>query len=82
MADPYAETLPAVAAGRVALVAELRALADRVEQLPLDAVAELLMGDRPDGDPFPQEPLLVTRSTPATSRSRSFSSFNAAGYAV
>ena len=51
MDEPYAETLPAVAAGRAALVAELRALAERVEQLPLDAVAEVLIGlEHPVGE--------------------------------
>jgi hypothetical protein len=32
-----------VAAGRTALVARLRALATRVEELPLDAAAEVLV---------------------------------------
>jgi hypothetical protein len=42
MAEPYADTL-AVATGRTATVTQLRALAARVEQLPLDAAAEVLV---------------------------------------
>ena len=38
----YATTLATVAAGRAAAVAELRQLADRLEQLPVDAAAEAL----------------------------------------
>jgi hypothetical protein len=43
MDEPYADTLATVAAGRAAAVAELRALATRLDELPLDAVAEVLM---------------------------------------
>jgi hypothetical protein len=43
MPEPFADTLATVAAGRVALVARLRALATRVEELPLDAAAEVLV---------------------------------------
>jgi hypothetical protein len=39
----YATTLATVAAGRAAAVAELRQLADRLEQLPVDAAAEALV---------------------------------------
>ena len=42
MAEPYAETLETVAAGRTALVARLRTLAARVEALPLERAAEVL----------------------------------------
>jgi hypothetical protein len=42
-ANRYAGTLATVAAGRTATVARLRALATRVEQLPLDAAAEVLV---------------------------------------
>jgi hypothetical protein len=38
-----AATFDMVAAGRVAAVVQLRQLADRLEQLPLDAVAEVLV---------------------------------------
>jgi hypothetical protein len=39
MPEPFADT----AAGRTAVVARLHALAARVEQLPLDAAAEVLV---------------------------------------
>ena len=44
MDEPHADTLAAVAAGRTAAVAQLRQLADRLERLPLDAAAEVLIG--------------------------------------
>ena len=40
---PYDQTRDAVAAGCAAAVTELRTLATRLEQLPLDAVPEVLM---------------------------------------
>jgi hypothetical protein len=43
MDAPYAATLDTLAAGRVAAVVQLRQLAERLEQLPLDAVAEVLV---------------------------------------
>jgi hypothetical protein len=43
MDEPYADTLATVAAGRTAAVAELRQLADRLEQIPLADVAEVLI---------------------------------------
>jgi hypothetical protein len=43
MDEPYADTLATVAAGRAAAVAELRSLAGRLEALPLNAVAEVLV---------------------------------------
>jgi hypothetical protein len=43
MPEPSADTLATVAAGRAAFVARLRALATRVEQLPLDVAAEVLV---------------------------------------
>jgi hypothetical protein len=39
MPEPYADTLAAVATGRTALVARLRTIAARLEQLPLDSAA-------------------------------------------
>lgn len=42
MPEPYADTLATVAAGRTATVARLRALATRLEELSLDAAAEVL----------------------------------------
>ena len=43
MPEPYADTLATVAAGRTALVERLRAVATRIEELPLDAAAEVLV---------------------------------------
>jgi len=43
MAEPFAETLATVAAGRTALVARLRAIAARLEALPLDAAEVLIL---------------------------------------
>jgi len=43
MPEPYADTLATVAAGRTALVARLRTIAARVEALPLDTAAEVLV---------------------------------------
>ena len=43
MDEPFADTLATVAAGRAATVAALRQLAARLEHLPVDAVAEVLV---------------------------------------
>src|SRR5262245_22877653 len=43
MPEPYAETLATVAAGRTALVARLRTIVARVDALPLESGAEVLM---------------------------------------
>ena len=43
MAEPFAETLATVAAGRTALVTRLRAIAARLEALPLDAAEVLIL---------------------------------------
>jgi hypothetical protein len=43
MADPYAETLARVAEGRAARVAQLHALATRLEQLPLEDAVHALV---------------------------------------
>jgi hypothetical protein len=43
MPEPFADSLATVAAGRSALAARLRALATRVEELPVDAAAEVLV---------------------------------------
>ena len=43
MPEPFAETLATVAAGRTALVTRLRAIAARLEALPLDTAAEVLV---------------------------------------
>jgi hypothetical protein len=43
MPEPFTDTLATLAAGRTATVARLRALADRIDELPLDAAAEMLV---------------------------------------
>jgi hypothetical protein len=43
MPEPYADTLATVATGRTALVARLRTIAARVEELPLESAAEVLV---------------------------------------
>jgi hypothetical protein len=43
MPEPYADTLATVATGRTALVERLRTIAARVEVLPLDAAAEVIV---------------------------------------
>jgi hypothetical protein len=43
MPEPHADTLATVAAGRTATVTRLRTIAARVEALPLDAAAEVLV---------------------------------------
>ena len=39
----FAQTLPALAAGRTAAVTQLRALADQIDALPLDVAADVLV---------------------------------------
>jgi hypothetical protein len=55
MPEPFADTLASVAAGRAALVARLRATALRVEQLPRDAAAEVLVLLEPAAAAFEQQ---------------------------
>jgi hypothetical protein len=43
MDEPFADTLVAVAAGRTAVVTRLRALAARLDGLPLDTAADVLV---------------------------------------
>ena len=43
MPEPYADPLATVAAGRTALVTRLRTITKRIEQLPLDAAAAVLV---------------------------------------
>jgi hypothetical protein len=50
MDEPSAATLATVAAGRTAAVTQLRAPAAAIEQLPLDAVAEVLVLLEPTPD--------------------------------
>jgi hypothetical protein len=63
MDEPSANTLATVAAGRAAAVAQLRELAARLEALPLDAVAEVLVLLEPVLDDLRrQAPLALERA--------------------
>jgi hypothetical protein len=63
--DAFAQTLPTVAAGRAAAVAQLRELADRLEALPLDAVAEALVLLEPTLDDLRRQAALALDRAPA-----------------
>jgi hypothetical protein len=67
-AEPYADTFATVAAGRTALVARLRAIATRLEALPLDAAAEVLVLLEPAVAMFEQQAALALERAPAASR--------------
>jgi hypothetical protein len=62
---PYETTLATVAAGRTAAVAQLRGLADRLEQVPLDAVAEVLVLLEPVLDDLRRQGALALDRAPA-----------------
>jgi hypothetical protein len=64
MSEPYADSLATVAAGRTALVARLRALAARLEQLPLDGAAEVLVLLEPTVAAFEREAALALERAP------------------
>jgi hypothetical protein len=65
MSYDFAQALPTVAAGRTAAVAQLRDLATRLEQLPLDAVAEVLVLLEPVLHDLRRQAALVLERTPA-----------------
>lgn len=65
MPEPYAETLATVAARRTAAVAQLRALATRLEQLPLDAVADVLVLLEPALDDLRRQAAFALERAPA-----------------
>jgi hypothetical protein len=68
MADyAFAQTLPRVAAGRAAVVARLRALATRLDDLPLDAAAEVLNLVEPALATFERQAALALTRSPASS---------------
>jgi hypothetical protein len=67
MPEPYADTLATLAAGRTALVARLRTLATRVEELPLDAAAEVLLLLGPAVDTLERQAALALERAPAVS---------------
>ena len=62
--DAFAQTLPTVAARRAAAVAQLRDLATRLEQLPLDAVAEVLVLLEPTLDDLRRQAALALECSP------------------
>jgi hypothetical protein len=62
------DTLASVAAGRVALVACLRALATRVEELPIDAAAEVLVLLEPGVDALERKAALALERAAAGQR--------------
>jgi hypothetical protein len=64
MPEPFADTLATLAAGRSVLVARLRTLAARVEQLPLDAAAEVLLLLEPTVAAFEREAALALERAP------------------
>jgi hypothetical protein len=64
MSEPFADTLATVAAGRTALVARLRAIAARVEALPLDAATEVLVLLEPAVAAFEQHAELALERAP------------------
>jgi hypothetical protein len=65
MPEPYADTLATLAAGRTATVARLRALAARLEELPLDAAAEVLVLLEPALAGFERHAALALERAPA-----------------
>jgi len=65
--DTYQATMPAVAAGRAAVVARLRVLATRLDDLPLDAAAEVLVLIEPALEAFEPQAALALERAPAAS---------------
>jgi hypothetical protein len=64
MPEPYAETRATVAAGRTALVARLRTLAARVEELTLENAAEVLVLLEPVRDDLRRQAALALERVP------------------
>ena len=62
---PFTDTLPTVAAGRTALVARLRTIATRIEELPLDAAAEALILLEPAMAALEQQAAQALKRAPA-----------------
>jgi len=65
MPEPFTDTLATVAAGRTALVARLRTIAARVEALPLESAAEVLVLLEPAVAAFEQHAALALERAPA-----------------
>jgi hypothetical protein len=70
MPEPYADTLATVAAGRTALVDRLRTIAARVEGLPLDAAAEVLVLLEPAVAALEREAALALERAPMGAQCR------------
>jgi len=64
----YADTLITVAAGRIALVERLRTIASRIEALPLESAAEVLMVLESALAAFEQQAPLALERAPAADR--------------
>jgi hypothetical protein len=64
MPEPLPDTLATVATGRTALAARLRTLAARVEDLPLDAVAEVLVWLEPAVTALEQQAAVALERAP------------------
>jgi hypothetical protein len=70
MVEPFADTLATVAAGRAALVARLRTIAARVEALPLESAAEVLIVLEAAVAAFEREAALALERAPVPRWSR------------
>jgi len=64
MSYDFAQTLRTVAAGRAAAVAQLRELAGKLEELPLDSVAEVLVLLEPTLDDLRRQAALALERAP------------------
>jgi hypothetical protein len=64
MPEPFTDTPATVAAGRTALVARLRIIAARVEALPLESAAEVLVLLEPTVAAFDREAVLALERAP------------------
>jgi hypothetical protein len=67
MDEPFADTLATVAAGRAAAVAQLRQLAARLDQLPLEDVAKVLVLLEPVLDDLRRQAAFALERAPAGS---------------
>jgi hypothetical protein len=65
MSDAFAQTLPTVATGRAAVVARLRALATRLDDLPLDVAAVVLVLLEPALEALERQATLALERAPA-----------------
>jgi predicted trehalose synthase len=65
MPEPFTDTLATVAAGCTALVERLRDIADLLEELPLDAAAEVLIPLEPAMAALEQQAARALERAPA-----------------